>query len=145
MKQLVVVLILIITAFSAIAQDVTYIRLKQERVSWSPKGFHITDVADDRVETAWIGQINKGGKKEKVAFQNGAIASIKGFIINNITQDKSKQPIRMHLSKIDVEVKKQGHLWHVDAEITFAFHAVDKMVMEYTGKGRGEMDTDPSD
>ena len=144
MKAFLLILAVSGTLFAANAQDVKTILLKQQHVSFAPKGYYISDVADDRPDNS-IGTLNEGGSSKRLVLQNGAGVSIKSFIERNVSQDKGTQPIVLHISKIDIAARKTGATSQVEGSTTFAFYAAGKRVAEYSGKGRGQVDADPAD
>jgi hypothetical protein len=145
MKRLLFCIAILNIVFAANAQNVKYIQLKNEAVSYSPKGFYISNVIDDRDDKASIGEIFAPGKRDKIAIQGGAAAAMKNFIEHNVIQDNSTQPIVLHITKIDINEKKAGSEWRVDAAITLTFYAGDKKIIEFSGKGEGQTDGEPGD
>src|ERR1035437_8557454 len=145
MKPFFLILAILFEAFSLSAQNVKYIQLKQEKISFAPKGFYISDVVDDREDMASIGVIKAGGKKESIDLQNGVATSLKTFINNNVKQDKASQPVTLHITMLDADMKRKGMKWDAIAKIAFTFYAGDTKVVELSGNGHAVMATDPGD
>jgi hypothetical protein len=146
MKQILALLVIIhATILPAVAQNVTYIKLKQEKAGYAPRNYHITAITDDRTDTGSIGRIIGSGDKSRVFFHNGAASSLTDYIANNVTQDKNTQPVTLHVSNLDMEARKQGPMWRVDVATTYTFYVGGKKVVEYSGKSHGEMNTDPAE
>ena len=143
MKQLFVVLFLVSASLAAVAQDVLPIKLKQERVGYAPKGFYVHNVVDDRPGDDGLGAITENRKKSTIKFAEGAAASLNSFVSAHLTQNKSTTPISLHITKIDFQIKKNGASWRGDALVIFTFYAGEEKLIEYSGKGHAEMDSDP--
>ncbi len=145
MKKILFVIGILCSVCAAKAQGVKYIQLKQEGVNYSPKGFYISDVIDDRPDKSSIGVMAGGGRVDKIAFEKGTANSLRSFIEHNVVQDNSTQAIVLHITKMDVNARKEGVEWKVDASLTFTFYAAGKQVVEYSGKGHGQLDGDPGE
>ena len=144
MKLLFLAAILLVPVLSINAQDIKYISFKQEKIAYAPKEFYISDVADDRTDKKADYIINKGvGKSEKVMFTNGFGVSLKAFIGKNVSQNLTSQPIVLHITKLDVDIKKEGAFWFVNASATFSFYAAGKEALEFTSTGKGKINKDP--
>src|ERR1700744_6439239 len=122
MKSFLFLSFLLLSVATARAQQVKYIALKQEHAAYSPKGFYIAAVIDDSADTTAIGTLTENGKKQKIALEIGTAAALQSFISNNITQDKTAQPITLHIVKLDAKAKKTSGLWQVDAELSVTFY-----------------------
>ena len=144
MKDILIVLSLLLITSHCQAQNVKYIQLKQEKVSYHPKGFYVDGVTDDRQDAGAVGTISSNGKREQLSFPNGAAAALNSFIANNVLQNKATQPASLHISKMDFAIKKQGTLWYIDASVILTFYVADKKIVEYISKGQGQMDSDPA-
>jgi hypothetical protein len=142
MKHVLFVAGLLGLVFTVNAQGVKYIQLKQQGVTYSPRGFYISGVTDDRTDKSSIGEMTGGGRKDKIAFEKGTAPALENFIEHNVTQDNSTQAIVMHITKMDVNARKEGGEWKIDAALTFTFYAAGKQVVEYSGKGHGQIDGD---
>jgi len=145
MKVLVLILTLSFGVFAVHALDRSVIQLKQQHASYTLKNYYISDVVDDRGENNAIGSITAGGKKENLVLQKDAATALKNFIEQNVSQDKTKQAIVLHISKMDVDVRTTGETRRVNAAIAFIFYAAGKKVSELSGSGQGEMDEDAGD
>ncbi len=129
---------------ATIGQDIKILSLKQEHIAYAPKNFYVSDVVDDRKVKDSVGFLrNKGQKKTKLNFRDGAAQTLKLFIARNVTQDKSKQPVIMHISKLDFIVKNDNpdNSSSASAEVSFAFYAGDRKLLEMTGAGSQTSDT----
>jgi hypothetical protein len=144
MKTLFYTLSFLCLVVSSQAQSLRNIQLKQEKVDFQPKGFYIADVVDDRMDKTGIGLYTNYDKKEKITLQNGAAASLKTFIAKNVQQDKNAQAVVLHIDKMDIDTKKEGMAWGINAKIKFSFYIDNRKVIEYTGGGHGQIDTDPA-
>jgi hypothetical protein len=145
MKPFFLMLFMSACVFAAHALDRNVIQLKQEHIGYAPKSFYISDVVDDREGNTAIGTISGGGGKEKLTFQNDAATSLKSFIEQHVTQDKTTQAIVLHISKMDIDVRTTGETRQVNAAMAFIFYAAGKKVLELSGEGEGQMDEDAAD
>ena len=142
--RLLAVVILSISVFTVKAQGVKYISFKQTKVAYTPQGFYISDVKDDRPDKDVIGVINKDvGAPDKIAFKDGFAEALKAFSGTNVPHNKSTQPIVLHIVSIDLSIKKHDPSYDVEAGITLAFYAGDKKLIEYSGNSRGTINSDP--
>ena len=145
MKPFLLIWTVLFNAFSLGAQNVKYIQLKQERITYVPNGFYISDVVDDREDKGSIGEINTGGKTQSIDLHNGVATSLKAFIANNVKQDRTSQPVTLHIKELYADVNKRGTQWNAVAKAGIAFYVGDTKVVELTGNGHGVMATDPGD
>ena len=146
MKFIAIPLLLIPSLFFVHAlygQDVAPIVLKQERVAYAPKSIYISSVTDSLVEANTIGTTVIDGKKQPLKMEGGVTGAFKNYIDHNITEDKAAQAVALNVTKVDFDVKKKGPIWAVNAAMTLTFYAGNMKLMEYSGKGHGEMDSDP--
>ena len=146
MKQIVrvflfvpVLLMLVVAVF---AQG-SVITLKQEHVAFVPKTYYISDVTDSIPDSVGIGTIYDGTKKQPVTIEGGVAAAFKKFIDHNITQDKGTQAVVLNVSKMDIDIKKKGASWAVSASMSITFYAGGIKLVQYSGKGSAELDSDP--
>lgn len=130
------------TAAQAHAQGGTNILFKQEKISFRPAGYFVKDVVDDRPDKSTIGVIRKGAGKEKINLQSGAAGALKGWIANNVTQNKATQPVTIHINKLDFEVRSEEGKSKVEGVINLIFYVGKDKVMEYNINGRGATGAD---
>ncbi|MCW3124331.1 MAG: hypothetical protein JWQ38_3823 [Flavipsychrobacter sp.] len=143
MRNMLTFIVLLLATAAGYAQDVKYIQLKQEKVSHVPKTYHFADVVDEREDVTNIGTM-KGGGSSAISLSGGVAASLNTFVVNNVKQNKATQPVSLHISKLNFDMKKRGGIWNVDAEVLFTFYVTGKKVIEYSSKGKGQMDSDPA-
>lgn len=147
MRYVLMICSLLIIGAQGFAQDVQYIQLKQEKVAYTPKTYYIADVVDERSGISSgindIGIITGNGDRRKLSISGGVATSISSFLAGNVTQDRSAQPVSLHVSKLNFDVRKNGRMSNVDASVLFAFYAAGKKLIEYSSKGQGQMDSDP--
>ncbi len=139
MKSLIVcVQLLLITPLLAAAQD-AYLKLKQEKVAYSPQGYYISGVADDRTNKETIGSVNK----DRLLMKGGTAQSLMAFIAANVTQNKNASPVTLHIEQMNIDIKKAGGLWNVSVQCDFSFYTGDRKTVTYTGEARGKTEKDP--
>lgn len=143
MRYVLMICSLLIIRAQGFAQDVQYIQLKQEKVAYTPKTYYIADVVDERSGINDVGIITGNGDRQKLSISGGVATSISSFLAGNVTQDRSAQPVSLHISKLNFDVRKNGRMSNVDASVLFAFYAAGKKLIEYSSKGQGQMDSDP--
>ena len=130
---------------SLFAQGVGAIKLKDEKVAYAPKSYYISEVTDSLNDSTGIGTMIDGGKKQKLVLQGGGATVFKKFIEENVTQDKSKQAVVMNITKVDIDIKKKGTIWVVNAAMSISFYAGGIKLVQYSGKGKAEMESDPGE
>jgi hypothetical protein len=126
------------------AQEVKMLSLKQEHIAFIPKNFYVSDLVDDRKEKDSVGYfLIKGQKKVKLNFRDGAARSMMTFIALNVTQDRSKQAMIVHITKMDFAVKQDGpnRSSSATADVSLAFYVGDKKILEMGGTGSQTSDT----
>jgi len=121
------------------AQDIKYIELKNKKILYPLKHFHIVLVKDDRSDTTNIGSIRTGilsKKKVLLNLQNGAVNSLTRFINNNVDQDTSTSALELHISQLNVTEKSTSGL-KTENELTVSFSFFDgsQKLAENTGGG----------
>ncbi len=131
-------------AMKGAAQDVKYVNIKDQKTGYVPGEFYITDVADDRTEVDYIGEVLKGNKKTMIALQGGTSGAIKSFIVNNVTMVRSGQPVSLHISKLNVTARKQLVMSKIEASLMFTIYVSGRKVVEYTSSGEATTDMDIS-
>src|SRR3954468_8463098 len=98
MRTCLLIVTLFYTLCVAKAQEVRMLSLKQEHIAYATKNFYIADVVDDRKAKDSVGFFHKQGQKKiKLNFREGAAQSLKAFIARNVTQNRSKQAIVLHI------------------------------------------------
>jgi hypothetical protein len=143
MKRFLLLLVMFLVACSLHAQDVKYIQLRQEKVSFVPNGFYISGVVDDREDKGAIGVINSGRNQLNIDMQNGLVASFKSYIDNNVKQDKAAQPVTLHIARLDADVSRQGAEWSAAANAEFIFYIGDTKLLDLSGNSRAVTAADP--
>jgi len=108
-----------------------------------PKLFYISNVTDTLDDKAGIGTITDGGKQQKLVIHGGGKDALKDFISKNVTQDKSKQAVVLHVAKLDIDIKKKGTTWTINAAMTVTFYAGGIKIIQYSGRGKAENDNNP--
>ncbi len=126
--------------FWATGQQVKYVDLKNEKAKYATRQFYVFDVVDDR-------EVKNIGLKDNdpVEFRNGAASCIHQFIANNFVQNRSSQPITLHITKLNfstnrnITIKPFSSQQEVISAISIAFYAGDKKLLEYTGSGKAHI------
>ena len=144
MKMLLCLLVVVVPLNILCAQVVRNMQLKNSRVDYIPRTFYLSAVVDERANKELAGTITGGGSgTEKLIMQNGVAASLERFIAANIRQDKSKQAIVLHIQQLDLKIDKKSNHWHINCNAKFAFYAGDKLLVELSGGGHGDINNDP--
>lgn len=123
------------------AQHARDVQLKG-RMDYSPGSFYLSSVVDDRGENS-IGTLRTGSERSELMLAGGADKALEQFINTGIRQNRSRQPIVLHIQNLDFDIRKRNDLWNLDCTVVLAFYAGDKLLVEYTGNGKGEINTDP--
>lgn len=144
MRYYLIVFIAMVLSCPARGQSVRDIQLKQEKLGYSPRGYCVTDVTDDRYEQGNIGVMSGNGSRTIVNLQYGASAAISSFITKNVAQNKANQAVSLHIATLEFDAKRRGAVWNIDANIVLTFYVGEKKIIEYSGKGQAKMDTDPA-
>ena len=117
------------------ARDEKPVQLRNVKVAYVPRSYYISAVVDERSHQEDIGDLT---------MPEGAAVAIEQFLATNVKQDRKAQPIELYIKKIDFDVQRKGNFWHVNSTVNFAFYAGDQMLVELTGGGRADINTDPA-
>jgi len=139
MRKTLLLLVVFAVTLTASAQLPKTLSLKQGHITYAPTHYHISDIIDDRTDKAGIGRMDR----DKLDLQGGAAVALKTFISKQVTQDKTSQPVIVHITKLNFDIRKYGTGWMANAEMALAFYIEDKMLVELSGKGQKETDGDP--
>ncbi len=139
MRKALLLFVMCAAAYTVFAQSPKTLSLKPEHIAFAPAHYHIANIVDDRTDKATIGHMGR----DKLDLQGGAAVALNAFISKQITQNKTAQPVIVHITKLNFDIKKQGAGWMANAEMALAFYIEDKMLVELSGKGQKETDGDP--
>ncbi len=147
-KKFAILFALICIAGSISAQEVKYIPIKNEKILYALKNYHIVLVKDDRSDTTNIGAAKTGmfsKKKTLLNLENGMVNALTKFISNNIVQDTSTSPIELHIRKFEVVEKgSSGLKTENELTIVFGFYDGSQKLVENTGGGTTQSTGDPA-
>ncbi len=130
----------LVTVLPAVhAQHKKTIELKNEKFSYSPRQFYISKVVNDLKKGEFAGWMNE----DHLEFKNGAATSFSTFIANNVRQNKSAQPIVLHITKLYCEITQKKGQWKINTEMGLAFYTGDAALVEFTGSGNARTGSDP--
>lgn len=141
MKALFFSLFILCNVAYANAQQVKYMQLKQEKISYPLKNFYISDVADDREDKGAIAVADG----DKLEFKNGLAGSVKNYIDNNVRQNRNGEPVVMHISSLNCSITREEGQWKIEVGSCIVFYAGDKKLVEYSGKSNARTDAGPGD
>ncbi len=147
MKNLLFVSFLLCNCINgAFAQDIKTIKLRHQSVSFSPKGFQIVGVVDDRADTSNIGIIRYTllSKQFKVNLQNGAAWSLNDFFQSNVEQNPNATPITIHIKELSLGEKPNGLRDEADLDMSLEFYSDKKMLIGYNGESSVQAGLDVS-
>ena len=144
--RLILVIVLLSLYGAAHAQDgVKHVQLKPERIAYEPKEFYVAGVVNDLPDTSSIGTVkNRDNTVDKIVLQYGTAAGLKRYIDSNVKQDISAQAVVLHITKLDVDIKKNGQNWLVTAQTIFSFYIGGNKELECRLNGHGGFDYDPA-
>ena len=140
MSRLFFIILLCLPAICAHAQG-REVQLKPGAVSYSPTSFYISDVVDDRTDKT-VGLLKNGSKKDMITLHGGAAAVVKQLCA--VPHRKDAQPVVLHIAALNYSLALHDSAWHGTSEVTFAFYAADRKVIDYTSKGEVQI-TKPTD
>jgi hypothetical protein len=147
-KKFAVFIVFALWVITLSAQDVKSIDLKNIKILYPLKNYHIALVKDDRSDTTNIGSIRTGmlsKKKTLLNLQNGVRNSFAHFINNNVVQDTSTSALELHISRLDVTEKSSSGLkTENELTISFAFFDGNQKLTESTGGGTTQSTGDAS-
>lgn len=128
------------------AEDTKTVKLKQQKISYTPANYHIGSVLDERPDTTSIGYYHTrlSNKEVNINLENGVASSLKNYIDKNLLQDKSLPEISLHITRLDVTEKKAGLAVQMDLNCTLAFYVNGTKLIEYTGSSYTQSINDPS-
>jgi hypothetical protein len=141
MKGLFFVIFCFFMQATGYAEHTKYIELKNEKTGYAPRGFYISHVIDDREDKGPIGTMNG----DELALGNGVASSVSNFIAGSVSQQKTAQPVDMHITLLNCKMKRRGSQWEITAEIETAFSIDGKALVEFAGRGNARTSSDPSE
>ena len=135
-----------ITAFTAAQAQQKIIKLKNQKLNYTPKEFYISGITDHRPDTSKLGTMRAGisNKHVEANLQNGTAAGLMAFIDANIKQDKTKPALEMHLDRFDISEQSNGFKERLDLAAEVSFHSNDKLLFNYTFNSYAESGMDVS-
>jgi len=125
------------------AQEVKYIQLKNKKLQYPLKHYHIVLVKDERSDTTNIGSIQTGilnKKKVLLNLENGVRNSLDRFINENVVQDTSTSALELHISQFSVAEKNSKGL-KKENELTISFSFFDGVQKLAENKGGGSTES----
>ncbi len=140
MRLPLLVLSLLLIQPAVYAQHKKTFELKNEKISYSPKHFYISNVINDQEKGEFAGRMNG----DQLEMKNGAANNFRLFIAKNIKQNKKEQPIVLHITKLYCEVNKRNGQWKINTEMKLAFYAGDMVLVEFTGTANARTSSDPA-
>jgi hypothetical protein len=141
MKLILCPLFFVLSFANTYGQNNIRIDLKHEKMKYSPKGYFITSVVDDRTNQDG-GSVN--GRQGSVTFDGGPTNAIERYIAGNVRQDRAQQAVSLHISTINFDVRKKGPTWNADAQVAYTFFAGEIKLVEYSSKGSTSNNPDPA-
>ncbi len=143
MKLFIALITLSMYVSVATAQEVKYVQLKQGKVSFSPKGYYVGEVVDDREGRGAIGELRNGNKKEILAFANSVTITLNNYIKANVVQDNRTQRLQLHVTRLKIDISRKGPGWQGSGEVVYTFFTGEDKLIEYTSKGTAQMGSAP--
>ena len=142
--KLILSVLIIFCALPGFAQNIRFIKVAPQNIAYAPQDFYLqSGVVDDRADKTVIGNINDNGRTQALGINKGAAACFSDIIANHIKQNRRSQPITLHITKLNFDVKKVGDVWKIEALASFTFYAGDNKLLDFNGKGQGETGDDP--
>lgn len=135
-------LLLLLSASWLQAQDIRYIRFRDESATQSLQSFHISRVKDDRIDTVSMGTIRTGllGKKTtEVGIEKGAATALHEWLSANFRQQASTTPVELHIAQLAIRELPGGIRTRIEASFVLAFWVNGERITDY--KGTGELQT----
>ena len=144
MRSLIFTLLLLFRVWHSGGQSNMSVTMKQERVNTAAEGYYITGITDDRTNKEVIGHVDGGEYNNgSIILVDGIAQSMERFIGNNLAQDKSGQPVSLHIEKFNVSAKKKGAQWEITTETNFVFYAAGNKLVEYISNGKATRNDSP--
>ena len=107
--------LLIVTFFSFLFpklgysfQDPKLISLRNEKLSFAPTEYYLSEVVDERLDQSKIGMLllPQFSGPQAVDLRGGGKASISSFIFNSLKQDKNLRPIQVKIKESAITEKR---------------------------------------
>lgn len=135
LSALSVAILSLVVCSGLFAQDIKEIKLKTRKAIYSPQGYYIIAVKDDRTDTTNIGTMKAGlsGKRTAINLENGAASAISHLIKNNTTQNEQKPAIELHITQLEISETMSGMKEQADLKLGIAFYDKGTKIIEYTG------------
>lgn len=146
MKGVLSVIIMMMFLPFSMAQETKNVRLKNVKSEYSPGSYYINMVVDERNNQDDIGIIHNGGSRQRMVMDGGdAALALTKYINVNARQPDKGDAMALHIKKLNFDIRKSGNIWNIDCDIELAFYAGDKVLVQYTGGGKGQINTDPAE
>jgi hypothetical protein len=129
-------LIYVLLACVAKAQETRYIDLKDLESPQRLLHYKITGVTDNRPDTASMGDLQLGFLTRKtyhIQLKGGVSASLKAYISTNFRQDAAATPIELGIMALSVREITPGLRTEIGVKLTIAFFMNGQRLTEYTG------------
>jgi hypothetical protein len=148
LKWAIAPILLFFLSLNGFPQEIRNIRLKDEKISYALKTFHIANVIDDRQDTSRIGSVRTGlmaSKTQTLNLEGGARAAFTNFLDHNVKQTDSSSPMILHITTLHVEeTGKSGLKSSNELTMELALYHGDAKMVEFTGGGSAESTGDAS-
>ena len=147
-KSAIALLSILFLSVQAFPQGIKAIRLKDEKITYQLKTFHIAGVVDERKDTSQIGSVRTGlmaSKLQPLNLEGGARNELSRFMRENLVQHDSTSPLILHITTLEVkETGKSGIKSSNDLNMELALYHDGSKMVEFTGGGSAESTGDAS-
>ena len=143
-SSLALIFVFVCVAVSLNAQNVTYVDLRQTPPDYIPTHFSVARVIDSRAKKGSFGSIDNDGTS-LIALHYGLATDLNDYISHNITQDKTKPSIDIHIVSLNVIINKTGSLWISKGSAVYAYYLGNNKLLEFSDEGQqrsGKFSTD---
>jgi len=138
-RSVIFLLLMLSLEANGYARQTRYIDLKNEKAAYKTNHYFVRSVADAREPKAADGWMNE----DELAMRNGAAASVRAFVQNNVRQNPSGQPIDLRITKLYAEITRKGSQWQINVEMGIGFFAGETQLITYSGSGNAHASADP--
>lgn len=137
MKVLFLVLLgLIAVPLCSTAQEGVVIDISDDKITYVPVHFSVTDVADNRTFTTTAGKVNEG----QITIKDGLAAGVTALVGH--PKADNAVPVIMHINRFEIKEKQAGSKRQFELNMSIAYYAGKSKLLEYSGNAYAQSITD---
>lgn len=122
-----------------IAQQTLTIGLKHTQNHQKTAGYYIREVVEDSGVDGNYGRVDG----LRIIFDNGLATTLKGFLDENLDEDRKAPGITLHITELKFDIKHGGGVYSIDTRLGMCYYIGGTRLLENTGTGKATLTADP--